>query len=278
MATRGILSNSLKVAENVIDIPKPVSLLNDDGRNPGSFGVVIVPMTTLGSSCSVPTAQGVDYYTGHCLASIMVAISYLEAVGSPLWNAVRGDGFAYGFSVSSDSKSGIFLYHENSSPNACKAIKASKEAIGKIADGLVEIDHHMLEGAISRIAVKLVDKHSNMPEAAIENIIRDIVDGLPKDWSNVVQQPVRDVTIDDNKTVLRETVLSYFEPGESNVVVAAARIMQEGMEASFKEMGYKVHTCEPSYFHDGYGLGAQDGEEEGLPKGNEELGEGQLGA
>ncbi|KAF4974493.1 hypothetical protein FZEAL_8609 [Fusarium zealandicum] len=262
LSTWDTLSKSLESTESMIEIPKPVSLLNAEGRNPGSVGAVIVPMTTLESSYAVSSAQGLASFTDSRLAAIMVAIGYLEAPEGPLWNAVRGAGYAYGSYFSRDINSGIISYHVYRSPDAYKAIRASLESIRKIADGTVEIDHHLLEGAISQIVVMFADEQATMPSAAQQNFVQGVVRGLPTDWNKEVLRRVRAVTVDEIKAAMRDTILPCFEPGKSNIVVTCAAIMQEGMETAFKEMGYKVQTHELSYFHDDYGLKPEDGEEE----------------
>ncbi|KPA36772.1 hypothetical protein FLAG1_10439 [Fusarium langsethiae] len=271
LTTWDTLSKSLTVSENMIDIPKPVSLLNDEGRNPGSVGTVIVPMATLEGSYSVSTTKGIASYDDPRYVPIMVAIGYLEATEGPLWNAVRGAGYAYSACFSADITSGIISYKVCRSPDACKAIKASKEVISKIADGSVEVDHHLLQGTISQIVAGIARELSSMPAAAQENFVQGVVRGLPNDWNNTLLQHVRDVSIDQIKTVLRESVMPCFEPGKSNIVVTTAKIMQEGMEASFKEMGYKVQIRELDYFHDDYGLKLEDGEDEEPSEEGQEL-------
>ena len=91
----------------MVSIPKISSLLNEEGKNPGSVGVTIVPMTALESSYAVSTASGICSLTDPRLPSIMVAIGYLEAVEGPLWNAVRGAGYAYGSYFNRDIDSGV---------------------------------------------------------------------------------------------------------------------------------------------------------------------------
>jgi Zn-dependent M16 (insulinase) family peptidase len=227
LTTWNTLSESLIESKTMIDIPKPVSLLNDEGRNPGSVGEVIVPMTTLEGSYSVSTTKGIASYNDPRYVPIMVAIGYLEATEGPLWNAVRGARYAYGAYFSTDITSGIISYNVYRSPDACKAMKASKEAISKIADGSVEIDHHLLQGTISQIVVEIADGLSSMPSAGLQNFAQGVVRGLPNDWNNTLLQHVRDVSIDQTKTALRESVMPCFEPGKSNIVVTAAKIMQE---------------------------------------------------
>jgi hypothetical protein len=71
------------------------------------------------------------------------------------------------------------------------------------------------------------DEQSTMPSAAQQNFVQGVVRGLPKDWGKEVLRRVRAVTEDEIKTALLETVLPCFEPGKSNIVVTAAKIMQE---------------------------------------------------
>ncbi|KAH7165734.1 Metalloenzyme, LuxS/M16 peptidase-like protein [Dactylonectria macrodidyma] len=262
LTTWDTLSKSLTAQEDMVKIPQPVSLLNAEGRNPGSVGAVIIPMTTLDSSYAVSSAKGLESFSDPHMAALMVAIGYLEAPEGPLWNAVRGAGYAYGSYFARDINSGILSYRVYRSPDAFKAIAASKDAIRKIAEGEVEIDRHLLEGTISQIVVLFADEQSTMPSAAQQNFVQGVVRGLPSDWDKEVLRRVRAVTIDEMRAAMVDLILPCFEPGKSNIIVTCATLMQEGMETAFKGMGYKVQTHELSYFHDDYGLKPDDDEEE----------------
>ncbi|CAM1507927.1 Fc.00g047750.m01.CDS01 [Cosmosporella sp. VM-42] len=256
------LSKSLTSQEDMVQIPKPVSLLNEEGRNPGSVGAIIIPMTTLDSSYSVSSSPGLESFTDPRLPAIMVAIGYLETAEGPLWNAVRGAGYAYGSYFSRDINSGILSYRVYRSPDASKAVVASRDIIRKVADGEVEIDRHLLEGTISQIVVMFADEQSTMPNAAQQNFVQSVVRGLSKDWDKEVLKRVRAVTVDEMKQAMKDFILPCFEPGKSNIVITCAKIMEEGMATAFKDMGYKVQTHELSYFHDDYGLKPDDDEGE----------------
>ncbi|KAK5993948.1 hypothetical protein PT974_07386 [Cladobotryum mycophilum] len=263
ITTWDMLSEVLQAPKgDMVPIPKFSSLLNDEGRNPGSVGAVIIPMTTLDSSYSVSTGPGIDSYSHPRLPAIMVAIGYLETVEGPLWNAVRGAGYAYGSHFSRNIESGVMTYRVYRSPDASKAIIASRDAIRKIADGEVEIDKHLLEGTISQIVVMFADEQATMPNAAQQNFVLSVVRDLPKDWSKDILKKVRDVTLDEIKQAMKDFILPCFEPGWSNVVITCGKVMLEGMETAIKEMGYKVQTHELSYYHDDYGLEAGDDDED----------------
>lgn len=256
------LSAVLTAQQDMIPIPKFVDLLNDEGRKPGSVGTIIVPMTTLESSYSVSTASSITSLSDPKFASIMVAIGYLETVEGPLWNAVRGAGYAYGSYFSRNIESGILSYRVYRSPDVYKAISASRDAIRRIATGEVPIDKHLLEGTISQIVVMFADEQATMPSAAQQNFVQSVVRGLPKDWGKEVLKNVRAVTEEEIKNALEELILPCFEPGKSNVVITCAKLMTENMETAFRGMGYKVQTHELSYFHDDYGLRTDDEDDE----------------
>lgn len=264
ITTWDILSSTLAPQEDMVPIPKAESLLNDEGRKPGSVGAIIIPMTTLDSLYSVSSAPSITSLSDPRFPPLLVAIGYLEAVEGPLWNAVRGAGYAYGSYFSRNVDSGVLSYRVYRSPDAYKAITASRDAIRKIADGEVEIDRHLLEGTMSQIVVLFADEQSTMPSAAQQNFVQGVVRGLPKEWNKEILRQVRAVTADEIRGIMKEFILPCFEPGKSNVVVTCAKLMAENMETAFKGMGYAVQTRELSHFHDDYGLeaGEDDDEEE----------------
>lgn len=222
-----ILSEKLTAKDKMIPIVEQASLLNDEGRKPGSVGVTIVPMTALDSSFTVSTAPGISSYSDPRLPAIMVSVAYLETVEGPLWNAVRGAGYAYGSFFSRNVDSGTMSYRVYRSPDAFKAILASRDAIQKIATGEVPVDKHLLEGTMSQIVTMFADEQSTMPSAAQQNFVQAVIRDLPRDWSKEILRRVRDVSAEEMKAVMRDMILPCFEPGKSNVVITCAKLMQE---------------------------------------------------
>lgn len=227
LASWDVLASTLTAKDKMNPIAKPAAILNEEGKSPGSVGVVIVPMTTLDSSFTVSTAKGIDSYSDPRLPAIMVAIGYLETVEGPLWSALRGAGYAYGSFFSRNVESGTISYRVYRSPDAAKAIGATKDAVQKIATGEVDVDRHLLEGTISGIVTMFADEQSTMPHAAQQNFVQAVIRDLPKDWSKQILKKVRAVTIDEIKAIMSDMILPLFEPGKSNVVITCAKIMVE---------------------------------------------------
>ncbi|KAL2760462.1 hypothetical protein ACRALDRAFT_1090987 [Sodiomyces alcalophilus JCM 7366] len=255
-------SSSGEAEGDLLPIVEPHHLLTEEGRNPGSFGAVIVPMTTVDSSYSVSTSKGVISFEDPRIPAILVAVGYLEAVEGPLWCAVRGQGMAYGVFFGRDMDSGMVQFRVYRSPDASKALAASRETVRKIAEGEEPIDRHLKEGAISQIVVMFAEEQSTMASAASQNFVLGVVRGVPLNWHKKIMKSVRDVTDEQMREVLNELILPVFEPGKSNIVVTCAPILEENIEKALKETGYKTQVRQLADFHDDYGLKAKEGEEE----------------
>ncbi|KAH8887338.1 hypothetical protein GQ53DRAFT_656304 [Thozetella sp. PMI_491] len=252
----------LDASKDILPITPPYSVLSDEGRSPGTYGAVVIPMTTLDSSYSVSTAAGLQSYNDPRLPAYLVALGYLETVEGPLWNAVRGNGLAYGVSFSREVDGGYIQYRVYRSPDASKAIDASRATVAKIASGEVPLDRHLIEGAISGIVMAVADEQATMATAAQQNFVVGVIRGLDAGWNRHILERVRDVTEDQIRAALTDVVLPVFEPGKSNVVVTCAPIMQENMEKTLQTMGYKTQIQPLSHFYDDYGIGGGENPEE----------------
>jgi Zn-dependent M16 (insulinase) family peptidase len=217
----------LDPTKDILPLPKHYSMLNPEGQSPGAFGSVIIPMTTLDSSYSVSTATGLQTYADPRLPAYLVALGYLEAVEGPLWTAVRGNGLAYGVGFSRDVDAGYIQFKVYRSPDASKAIEASRATVAKLASGEAPLDRHLVEGAVSGIVFGAADEQATMAAAAQQNYVTGVVRGLEQGWNRNILARVREVTEDEIRAVMREVIMPVFEPGKSNVVVTCAPIMEE---------------------------------------------------
>lgn len=222
-----VLTKSLGSEKNMSSIIQTHTMLNSEGQSPGTVGSVIIPLASLDSSYSVSTTKGLTSFDDPRIPAMLVAINYLEAVEGPLWNAVRGNGLAYGTNFNRELDWGSFQYRVYRSPDASKAIDISRDTVEKIATGQVALDRHLVEGAVSGIVSGFADEQATMADAAQQNYILSVVRGLGLDWTKKIMAQVRNVSDDDIRAVMRELILPVFQPGKSNVVVTCAPIMQE---------------------------------------------------
>jgi len=213
--------------EDIQPIVKAHTLLNKEGRNPGSIGATIVPMTTIDSSFSVSSGKGLTSFNDPAVPALLVAVQYLETVEGTLWNAVRGNGLAYGVYFAKELDGGYLHFKVYRSPSASKAIIAARDAIAALVDGTVAFEKPMIEGAISQLVMGFADEQATMSTAAMQNYVSGVVRGLEPDYNAQILAKVRAVTIDDIKEAMKTWLIPIFEPGHSNIVVCCAHVMVE---------------------------------------------------
>ena len=213
--------------KDMLPIVKADAKLSAEGRAPGSFGSVVIPMATLESSFSVSTAKGLNSYADPRLPAYLIALGYLEAVEGPLWTAVRGNGLAYGVGFNREVDGGYIQFRVFRSPDASKAIEASRNKVSKIASGEEPLDRHLVEGAMSGVVLSVADDQATMPAAAQQNFVNGVIRGLEPGWNRQLLARIREVTNDEIRKVMTDVILPVFEAGKSNVVLTCAPIMEE---------------------------------------------------
>lgn len=229
VATWDILTKNpdLDPSKDMLPITRLHSMLSPEGQSPGSFGSVVIPMTALDSSYSVSTATGLRSYSDPRLPAYLVALGYLEAAEGPLRNAVRGNGLAYGVYFSRELDGGYIQFKVYRSPDASKALEASRATVARLASGEEPLDRHVLEGAVSGVVLGVADEQATMAAAAQQNYVTGVVRGLEPGWNRKILERVAEVTEEEIRAVIRDVVMPVFEPGRSNVVVTCAPLMQE---------------------------------------------------
>jgi Zn-dependent M16 (insulinase) family peptidase len=207
-------------------LDKRLDRLSKAGKKPGDLAYII-PLPTIDSSFAIFVGKGPESHQDPRVPAIMVAISYLVAVEGPLWSEVRGTGLAYGTSFQRSLTSGQITYSIYRSPDAFKAFAASKKVIEKFISGESSIDSSALEGAISSLILGFADSQANMAEAAQESFVRQVMNGLPTDWNNLILKRVRNVTVEEIKSAMKDFLLPIFVPETVNLFATCAPIMEE---------------------------------------------------
>jgi Zn-dependent M16 (insulinase) family peptidase len=258
----------------LLPLVKMSQRLSPDGHNPGTYGAVIVPMPTIDSSFLLSSARGPTSPTDPIIPSLMVAISFLEAVEGPLWVAVRGKGLAYGSGFKRDPDGGFVQFSVYRSPDAYRAFAAAKAVVESYINGEAKFEQHALEGAISGIvvgfAVSIIplfkfprdsldrcsicsrdirknadsqlhvqDEQSTMSTAGQYHFVNGVIKGVDDDYNSRILKAVRDVTVDEIKKVMKDVLMPAFTPGVSNVVVTCAPIMEE-VRFPFPSLAYPL--------------------------------------
>ncbi|EKD13113.1 uncharacterized protein L3040_007817 [Drepanopeziza brunnea f. sp. 'multigermtubi'] len=252
----------LDTAAPLLPLVKLSERLSPDGRSPGNYGAVVIPMATIDSSFCVASAKGPTSPNDPVLPALMVAISFLEAVEGPLWTAIRGKGLAYGSGFRRDPDGGFVQFSVYRSPDAYRAFVAGQAVLQSYIDGTLKFEQAALEGAISGIVMGFADEQTTMAAAGqfhfVNSVVRDLEDG----YDAKILKAVRNITVPEIQAVMKDVLMPAFLPGKSNVAVTCALVMEEGIVKGFSELGFKTSVQLLSSFQESYGLEA-DGDEAG---------------
>ena len=215
-----------KFSGTLAPIDSRLDRLSAAGKNPGGVANV-VQMPTIDNSHSVHTCLGPSSFHDPNIPALLLAIAYLGATEGPLWNAVRGNGLAYGVNMVQLLNSGQIMFQVFRSPDAYKGFAAVRGVIEDLANGTTPFDTNAFEGAVSRIVVQFADKEPNMSGAGTASFVRQAVYGIPKDFNEELLRRVKAVTVEDVKKVLKDLVLKCFSPKSSNVAVVSSVVKAE---------------------------------------------------
>lgn len=201
-------------------------LLSETGKNLGGKSY-IVPMPTVDSSFAYASARGLDSYDDPKLPALLVAIAYMNAVEGPLWVAVRGQGLAYGTNFAYNIDTGFVNFDVYRSPNAHNAFESSKQIVEDHLSGAIPFDPLMLEGAISSIVVSFANEQATITSAALGSFTRQVVRNLPSNYKEVMLKKVKDTSVDEVKSALRNIILPLFSPSSANIVITCGTVMED---------------------------------------------------
>ncbi|CAL3963099.1 unnamed protein product [Diplocarpon coronariae] len=264
------LISDLDTKQPLLPFVKLSQRLSADGQVPGNYGAVVVPMATIDSSFCVSSAKGPTDPEDSVLPALMVAISFLEAVEGPLWTAIRGKGLAYGSWFKRDSDGGFIQFSVYRSPDAYRAFVAGRKVLESYIDGTANFERAALEGAISGIVMNLADEQTTMAAAGQFHFINSVVRGLDDGYDAKILKAVRNITVSEIQTAMKDVLLPAFMSGKANVVVTCAPIMQDSIVKGFTDLGFKTQVQPLSSFEESYGLEADADEGQGDEAGGED--------
>ncbi|KAI1006245.1 Uncharacterized protein K3495_g1977 [Podosphaera aphanis] len=247
------LMRHFDTSQELLPLIKLSQRFSVDGQNLGRYGAVIIPMPTIDSSFCLCTAKGPTSPTDPILPAIKVAISFLDSIEGPLWNAIRGKGLAYGtnFEFEADGRIQFAVYR---SPDAYRAFIAAKTVIESFVNGTAILEPHISEGAISNIITSLVDKQATLATAGRSHFINSVIRDVPDNYDMHLLTAVRNVSEAEIIAAMRDWLIPVFTAGSANIVVTCAPIMKEGICKSFANSGFTARLDELASFREAYGV------------------------
>lgn len=155
------------------------------GQNP-TKKMELVSMAAIEGSYSEHYAKGPQGWDHPELAAMRLATKVLNTMESYLWKSIRGAGLAYGANVDADIESGLVRFSIYRSPNALIAYKEAAKVIRSLADGTLELDQNIVDGACASLAYSYATRSETVGAAAGAVYLDEVLKGVGKDYSQEV--------------------------------------------------------------------------------------------
>ncbi|GFZ50626.1 hypothetical protein JCM24511_08384 [Saitozyma sp. JCM 24511] len=264
MSVRGdvlSLSNPRSVlAKSFLPVqPSPLAPLSTSAQTKTALGenpskkMVLVPMPAIEGSYSLHFSKGPTGWDHPDLPALTLAASVLNAAESYLWKSVRGSGLAYGASISVGAESGTVAYSVYRSPNAKLAYEEAKKILTGLADGTVELDRNIVDGARSSLTYKYARASETVMAAAGTAYLNEVLKGVGKDYNQRLLEKFPSITLDEIRSVIQRYLLPIFSSDTAIGAVTVSAGKADEVEAGFKEMGFEVERKELPHLGDAEG-------------------------
>ena len=174
----------------------------------------IVP-TDESSYLKLSLSLDVSYVHPDYLAVLLFA-EYLGQCEGPLWKQIRGQGFAYTYSLYNGSASGYMSFYLGKATNVSKGYMTAKETV----DGIInedDLDETQIETAKGALAYSFIQKYETPASSAFASII-NIHRGLPIEHDRDLLMKIECIGMSEMLTTCKKYFQPLFSGAASSVV------------------------------------------------------------
>ncbi|KAH8918957.1 hypothetical protein BT69DRAFT_1285256 [Atractiella rhizophila] len=210
------------------------AVLSELGKNP-SKRAIILAMGSIESSHAYHACKGPTAWDHPDIPALLVLQGILNDMENFFWRNVRGEGLAYGCSISLNIDTGLVYLNIYRAPMASKAFLAAKELVDRVERGEIEIDDITIESVKSSL-------EKTRPKAASSSFINQALKGVGPFFKRDRLSLIATVTPEDCLRVLKKWVSPLFNPATSIAAVAASKATVGDIEDALKNVGYQVEV------------------------------------
>ncbi|BGO99155.1 hypothetical protein NBRC10513v2_000259 [Rhodotorula toruloides] len=212
-------------------------LLTDVGKHPARKAVFYtIPSsesTYLVTRCACPDWSAPDYQ------GLSVAAAALGTANGLLWNAVRGNGLAYGAGMGLNVEAGMLGFNVFRSPDAFAAFEAARDLVDNIVSGKVKITEGDVEAAKSSLAYLHLASMNTLASVASVSF-EAVIFGRPSHCVQRSLEKMKAVTLKDVLDAIELHIVKLFDPKSSIMAVSTNEEKRAELVANFRKAGYEV--------------------------------------
>ena len=187
-------------------------------------------------------SQSIDVPYGHPdYLAVRIFSDYMDSMDCPLWEKIRGQGFAYSVQLANSPVSGILSFNLGQATNVTKAYLAAKRVICDISHES-DFDDTMIEKAKGNLISGFIGTYET-PYSSVGTNIWLIHKGLPMNYyKNLLLQIER-----IGAAELLDVCERYFKKlftGSSTIIVCCTPTKKDEIVSDLSDAGFNVNIIE----------------------------------
>ncbi|XP_055378206.1 uncharacterized protein C05D11.1-like [Condylostylus longicornis] len=215
-------------------------IIKSDGIYPDMQGTV-VGMGCVESAFLFHSIPSIKNFNDPDLPALMLYLQYLTQLEGPLWRQIRGQGFAYCYTLIPRPQEGVLSLSLYRASNVVAAFKEAKSIIENHLSSAEVWDENLFESARSSLIFELIER-----EHSIGNLVtQGILCGYKMVDSNHNRHLVREVSkikMEQLKTIGAKYVSPLFSKNAKTAIVCHPDRVQE-IANGFASMDRKLTTA-----------------------------------
>lgn len=224
-------------------LPRSHELRSEVGLKCADNAYIVALPAADSSHLITSTLIPVDYLHED-IFKIALASEYLNAVEGPFWRGIRGDGLAYGTSLTRSLETGYLSYSIFSSSDAEQAWIKSKKIVSEFCDSADKFDTITIENCISAIVNIVANTESNIYDASFAKITDNVLRERGPNYKAVLIEKLKKVTADDLLETMNKYIMPLFEANSSVLFTCVPTTKSNEFEQFLTKQGYKVEVEE----------------------------------
>lgn len=193
-------------------------LINHAGNLDDNISGVILGLGCVESAFLFHVAPCTTDFTDPDLPAMLLFLQYLTQLEGPLWRQIRGQGFAYGYSILPRPNEGLLYLSLYRATNVFAAYKETKTIVEAQLKPDAIWDPTLLESARSSLIFEIIQRERSVGDVVVQALLFSFKE-VPVDYNKTLVKKINSVTLNDLQRAGEKYVAPLFSTKSRTAIV-----------------------------------------------------------
>ncbi|XP_053673268.1 uncharacterized protein C05D11.1-like [Anopheles nili] len=205
------------------------------------FAGCIVGLGSIESVFLFRTCQAITDFKDPDFVPLLLFLQYLTQLEGPLWRQIRGQGFAYGYSIVPRPNEGLMYFTLYRSSNVVAAYKEAVSIVEKQLGEGAEWDATLLESARSSLIFEIIARENSIEKVVDASVLASFKN-VPLGYNQSLVRQVGMVNKEDLCRVGERYVKHLFSTTGTRTAIVCHPERIADIADAFKQLGYELNV------------------------------------